>query len=57
MLGAGPRTPAERSIDELSAQLRELRARNPRPTAQIRRLEQRLAAAWRNVQQMREGTR
>lgn len=55
------RTPAERRIDDLSAEIRKLRL-VPRPTKEQRarmwEIENRkLPSAWRAVQQMRDGIR
>lgn len=55
------RTKAERSVDNLTAELRRLRA-VPQPSkeqyARMRDIEKRkLPAAWRVVNQVREGTR
>lgn len=55
------RTPAERRVDELSQEVRELRALvNPTKTQRkrLRAIERdRLPSAWRAVHQMRTGLR
>jgi len=53
------RTKAERRVDALSAELRALRAKESTKErrARIFKLERKLEAAWRVVNQMREGVR
>jgi hypothetical protein len=55
------RTRAERRVDELAEELRRLRAverPSPRQAARRREIErEKLPAAWRAVNQMREGLR